>query len=880
MDTVTISLNGKEVAGPSGTTILEVASQVGVHIPTLCHHPLLKSVGACRICLVEESRSGRLLASCVTPIAEGMEILTHSKKAIDARRGVLELILSDHPSACVICSKGNECVLRALAKDHGICDPDLEPIRRWRSMEEVNPFIVRDLTKCVMCGRCIRVCKDYEATGAIEYTDRGYATHPGTAHGTPLEGSECNFCGSCVTICPTDALAERNRIFHGSGKDFAPGICSFCGTGCRLEYAVRDGALVGARGTDDSPMNGISLCVRGHYGQDALSNGRLTEPLIRREDGELHPASWGEALDLAAARLKHTIELHGPETVGIITGTNCSNEELYLAVRFARAVARTPHVDSIARLSSATVMEGLTASYQGPRRPSVGDIEDAETIVLVAARPDYTHPVVARNVRRAVRNRGADLIQLDSLTTSLSRFARLHVKNGVEQLPPFLKALMKELVARNLHDEKFLRAGIKNADEFINRLKPPPGEKSSSEEVKQAARLMGRGRKIFILIGPMLARVTQGYILARLAADLAFLCGQPERVLFLGEGTNEKGVWDLGCAPDRLPGACRLGDSGMLEILKGLWGPDIVQRPGLDAMGMLRDAEKGRLKALVLMGADPLAVFPDTERTRKALARVDLIIRTGMFPATIYETAGIVFPSTAITEADGTYMNMEGRVQRMGKVANPPGDARPTARFLLDLAGLLGYPMGFVTARDIFDEIRRVCPTWEPLRWEDVGKSGGRKPLAPEGAGSSEERGEPRQRLVPYTPPDSFATPPAPPLERPFRVHPEERMLHPGDGVLSARSNRLTTAGQSSLIRIHPEDAALVGAKKGSLVMLRSDVGEATARADLDSNVPRSGVAVPSGGPDYILQRLLPWPEEYCPPCWDRVFVSLRTLEE
>ena len=208
----------------------------------------------------------------------------------------------------MVCSKGNKCVLRSLAKDHGICDPDLDPMRRWRPVEEVNPFIVRDLTKCVLCGRCIRMCKDFEAVGAIEYTDRGYESRPGTVGDTPLEGSECNFCGSCVAVCPTDALAERERPSTSSGESYAAGICSFCGTGCSLDYELAGTVIGGATGVADSPVNGPSLCVRGRYGHDALSSPtRLTDPQTRSQDGTLVKSTWDEALGEVAGRLAQIV---------------------------------------------------------------------------------------------------------------------------------------------------------------------------------------------------------------------------------------------------------------------------------------------------------------------------------------------------------------------------------------------------------------------------------------------------------------------------------------------------------------------------------------------------------------------------------------------
>jgi predicted molibdopterin-dependent oxidoreductase YjgC len=883
VETVTISLNGRVVAGTPGTTILDLARQVGVEIPTLCHHPLLESSGACRLCLVEEGKTGRLLASCITPIADGMDILTHSAQAVSARRGVLELILSDHPSACVVCNKGNECTLRSLAKEHGVCDPDMEPVRRWRYMAELNPFIVRDLTKCVLCGRCIRVCRDFEAVGVVEYIDRGYSSHPGTAHRSSLDESECNFCGSCVAICPTDALAEKDRPSFSSGKDRTPGICSYCGTGCHLEYELIDRAVVGARGVPGSPVNSLSLCVRGHYGQDALSTAeRLSEPLIREETGHLRKASWDVALGELTRRLGQVIEQFGSDSVGIIVGAQCSNEEVYLAVRLARAVLETPHIDSIARFTSGTVVDGLAASLSRihPLEPFLERIQEAETIMLMGARPDYSHPIVARNIRRAVRQRGAALIQLDPVTTTLSPLARIRWRERIDELPLGLAQLMREIISAKLYDESFVLNNVVNGEEFISDLRGQFRDIPVRSEIKQVARLIGGGRKSIFLFGSRVARATQGYMLSRLLVDLALLCGQPDNVLFLFEGCNEVGAWELGCAPDRLPGSLVSMERETLELFRTTWGrSDIALKRGLDAMGMIRAAEKGELKALLFFGVDPLAVFPDTERTQKALSVPHLVVRTGMFPGIGEETAHIVLPIAAITETDGTYVSTEGRVQRVSKLADPPGNARPTARFILDLAGMLGFPLGFVTARDVFEEITRTCSAWGGLTWEAVGKVGGIL-LGNPGNGRGYAKSGSVRKWVPYAPPDSFVAPPQPPPDRPWKVYPEAQTAHPGDGVVSGRSCRLARFGKTASIRMNPNDAQRIGAKNGTWVLLRSEVGEARARVIEDLEVPPSGLVIPAAGPRYIFQRLLPWPEEYCPPGWDRIYVSIASEED
>lgn len=882
METITVSLNGREYAGTPGTTVLELARQQGIDIPTLCNHPLLKTAGACRICLVQEAKTGRLMASCVTPISQGMEILTHSPGAIEGRRGVLELILSDHPSACVICNKGNECVLRELAKQHGICDPDLDPLRRWRPVEEVNPFIVRDHTKCVLCGRCVRVCKDYEAVGAIEYLDRGYDCHPGTSSRTPLEGSECNFCGSCVSICPTDALAPRIRIPISSGADRTPGICSYCGTGCHMEYEVSDGFVIGARGVVGTPVNSLSLCVRGHYGQDTLISGeRLTDPMARTENGSFRSISWSEALSEAARRLREVLDTHGPRSVAVLAGTQCSNEEMYLISRFARSVLETPNVDSVSRLSSGQFVQGIAASLKnGWPRASLEQIATADTIVLIGARPDYTNPVVARNVRQAVRNNGADLIQLDPLVTALSPFARIHLREYIHRYPQVLASLMRELVAKNLHAREFVLDNTVHSSEFLASIGPHPGSEAPDDAITEAARLIGGGRRVVFLMGARATRATQGYMITRLAVDLAILCGQPDGILYLFEGCNEMGSWEMGCATDSLPGKLVSGMPAAQEDLQSVWGDKIAANQGLDAMEMIRGAEKGDVKALLLLGADPLAVFPDPERTGKALQKADLVIRTGMFPSVGEESAHLIFPTTALPEMDGTYMNIEARVQKVSRLSDPPGNARPLARLLLDLAGELDGAMRFLTAREIFEEMCEVCPGWDGLKWADLGTPGGVSVLAlaveRRGKGTSDAP----TKLVPYTPPDSFSSGPDAPPDRPFRILPEEQASHPGDGVLSARSSRLFGFSEGNSVRMNPSDVEEIDVTSGDKVQLSSECGAVKALLVTDSRVPLSCVVIPAGGPAYLLHKLLPWPEEYCPVSWDRLFVSVSRVEE
>ena len=305
---------------------------------------------------------------------------------------------------------------------------------------------------------------------------------------------------------PHRCTSRRDRISISSGHTFAAGVCSVSWHRLRLDYELADGVVVGARGIPGSPVNGPSLCVRGHYGQDALASpARLSDPLIRNNEGNLVTSSWDEALAEVAHRLHAIVGRYGPSSIGVIAGTDCTNEEYYLAARFARSTICTPHIDSTARFSSGALEQGLAMSFKRVR--PLGPLErmlEADTICLLGARPDYTHPVVARNIRQAVRNKGAALIQFDELKTSLSPFARIHFKEDTDHLAKLMMQLMKELVTTGLQHDDFLQNHVQNADEFFSRVHME--QPVIRGDIKEAARLLGKDGKLVFLLGSMLAR--------------------------------------------------------------------------------------------------------------------------------------------------------------------------------------------------------------------------------------------------------------------------------------------------------------------------------------------------------------------------------------
>jgi formate dehydrogenase alpha subunit len=352
----TLTINGRQVTVPRGTTILEACQKNGIDIPTLCYDADLRPEGSCRLCIVEAKGRPLFLASCVYPCEEGMEIETESPAVREARKGILELLLASHNVDCLTCEKTGSCKLQDYAYRYGARQETYaEGGKHALTVTDPNPFILRDYSKCIMCTRCVRVCEEVTAARALTVIDRAWEAKIGTTFDGDLADSPCVFCGQCVMVCPVGALTSR--VSAGRGREFenekVVTTCSYCGTGCTLELNVKDGRVVGVtsnRTEEWSPVNHGALCVKGRFGWDFInSSDRLTKPLIK-EEGGFREASWDEALELVAARLAEIKEKSGPDSMAVFTSARITNEENYLAQKFTRAVLGTNNVDHCARL--------------------------------------------------------------------------------------------------------------------------------------------------------------------------------------------------------------------------------------------------------------------------------------------------------------------------------------------------------------------------------------------------------------------------------------------------------------------------------------------------------------------------------------------------
>lgn len=351
MSDVTLTIDGAEVSVPKGTSVLNAAELVGINIPALCYDPELSLSGSCRMCVVEIDGLRNLPTSCTTEAVEGMIVSTKSAPVVEARKTILELLIADHPLDCMTCQKNGDCLLQKYAYDYKVRNTHYFGKKHNYPIEDNNPFIVRDMNKCIKCGKCVRVCSEVQGRDILNYSYRGFDTKITTVMDTTLIESDCVFCGSCVALCPTGALLEKNMI--GKGRSFeiekVKTTCPFCGVGCNFDLNVKNGKVIGVTSNPTSVVNGRHLCLKGRFGTDYLYNPkRITTPLIKRGE-EFVEATWDEALSLVAEKFMGLKAEYGNDSIGVLSSARCTNEENYLMQKFVRGAIGNNNIDHCAR---------------------------------------------------------------------------------------------------------------------------------------------------------------------------------------------------------------------------------------------------------------------------------------------------------------------------------------------------------------------------------------------------------------------------------------------------------------------------------------------------------------------------------------------------
>lgn len=869
---ITITLDGREVSGYPGMTILELARESGINIPILCHDPQLPSVGACRVCLVEDERNGALLASCVAPIAPGMVINTHSPRVIERRKTIVKLMLASHPDSCLVCDKGNRCQLRQIASDLGIGLVELQRIPHMAEVEDVNPFLERDLSKCILCAKCIRACQELVVEGAIDYFQRGFATIPATLNNLSLEKSECTFCGTCVALCPTGALTEKQKTYRGTTQTVVQTICPFCGCGCGICLEVKDECVVRVTPGKESSVNKGTLCVKGSYGCDFIhSPDRLLRPLVR-VNGEFQTASWEEALELVGTRLNQIKEEHGSDSLAVLGSSKCTNEENYVLQRFARAVLGTNNVDNGGRLynSASRVGLGSSLSFSGTTN-YVSDLERTELILVMGADPNASAPAIGYAIKRAVKQHGVKLLLIDPRQTKLSLFAHIWLRPKVGTDVALINGLARVIIDEGLLDEEFVARKTDNFEAFaesLNKYTLKYVEEATGvpgQEIRETARLYAKASQAAIVYGTGITQHIAGTDGVKAVANLALLTGNVGRrgggVYALQRENNGQGACDMGTLPKFLPGYQSVVDTQARARFEGRWGVRLPAADGLTALEIMEHVKKGRIKGMYIVGENPAVSFPHSRLIREILASLDFLVVQDMFLTETARLANVVLPAASFAEKEGTFTNFEGRVQRLQKAIAPLGESLPDWQIILRLAAKMGSQMPYSSPQQVMDEIIGCCqlPAYSSYEAGSYIESEAKSLYEAE---SSSHRGVGRIHGSQF--PEGFArfcpveyVPPAK-LEKgyAFTLITGTVLNHFGTGSRSSRSARLKRFSPEAFVEICESDARGLGIAEGEEVKVISPVGEVTARVKVTNTLCEGMLFMPISFPEAAVNEL------------------------
>ncbi len=864
LDTINLTINGREIMAKKGVTVLEAALGADIYIPTLCYDPDLKPYGGCRLCVVEIEGMRGLVSSCTTPATDGMVVHTDTPRVNQSRRITMELISANHHGDCLACAKNQDCELLKIARYLGIEQDRVERLRKGTqvlSVDDSHPAFIRDLNKCILCAKCVRACHEIACVDAIDIAFRGNSARIATFGDKPIVESICKSCGECVMRCPTGALVPK---WEKPPAEEVKTICPYCGVGCSLYLGVLDNKIVSVRGDSEGPANKGSLCVKGRWGYDFLSHPeRLTTPLIRLpgvarqagHNGKVHEifreASWDEALELAAKRLLELKQDYGPDSIAALSSAKCTNEDNYVMQKFVRVVLGSNNIDHCARLCHAsTVVGGIAAFGQGAMTNAYSDFEKTGLFFVIGSNTTECHPIIGSMIKRRVRFGGAKLIVADPRSIELSDFATVRLSHKPGTDVALLNGLMHVIIRDGLENKEFIRErteGFEELRQLVERYTPEVVEAItgvSKADIEAAARLFGEAKSACILYGMGITQHTTGTDNVKSVANLLLLTGNIGR-----EGTgfsplrgqnNVQGACDMGALPNVYPGYQRVDDRAVRMKFETAWGCKLNDRPGMTVTEIANAILGGDIKGLYVMGENPVLSEPNLEHFRQALEKVELLVVQDIFLSETAWLADVVFPAAAFAEKNGTFTNTERRVQRIRQALMPPGEAKADWEIISALAEKMGKPFDYQTASQIMEEAASLTPIYGGIHFDRLDNGGLQWPCPDTSHPGTSflyqdgfARGRGKFHAADYFPPAESISKKYPLVLTTGRV-----LEHWHTGTMSRRANVLNELYPNGVVEMSPIDAARLGFIEGDLVVVTSKRGRVEAPLHITEKSP------------------------------------------
>jgi len=869
---VNLTINGREVQARPGQTILEAAQCAGIEIPTLCHDPRLEPYGACRMCLVEVEGARGPMASCGTAVREGMKVQTHSEKIVKIRKFIMELLLTNHPLDCPVCEAAGDCRLQDYAYEYLV---DMVPWG-WRGPLSGepgdHPNIAHFGARCILCGRCVRICREVMSIGCWGYLNRGYDSEVDTPYRLALQEVGCVSCGQCVSTCPVGAIVGQ-RTPQGAREwqtEKTVTTCSYCGDGCRLVlHSYRD-KVVRVASQLEKGLNQGNLCVKGRFGMGyADAPDRVTKPLVKNAAGEFEEASWENALALVKQRLTAILAEKGGPAIAAICGTHATNEAAYLVQKLMRAVLGSNNVDAIDHGEQAATEEVLgTILWCAAATNSRKDLDAADVILVVGANLTESDPVLALAVIKAIRA-GKTVIVIDPRATDLATKAEYHlaVKPGSDLAA--LRAILRHIIDLGLHDADFvaaqtdgfaaLEASLADVDVVQEAATCGVG----ADVLRAAAAAFAQAGAAAIIYGKGVAEGSGAVATVSALVDLALLTGnigRPGTGLYpLRSGANSQGLANMGVRPARLPGSVALADADGRARVEAAWGVSLSAAVGFSVGEIISAMAKGDLGALYVVGADPALALADEKTVREALDNVGFLVVQDSFLTDTARYADVVLPAAVAGEDEGSFTNTERFVQRVRPAVPALGESLPDWKIVQALANALGADWAYSSPADVMREISEVAPTYagvtyekiddEPVQWPCLGPDCAGMPiLYADGFANGRATFASLDKNVWLAPTDD---------EFAFALLTGSVREHHGTGERTRRSSGVTSLLAQARLQVNPGDAKSLGLTQGDTVRVSGrDGGSLDAPVQVTSQVPAGIVFLPGFDPAAPVTRL------------------------
>ena len=857
---ITLTINNIKLKAEEDKTILQVATENNIYIPTLCHMDGIHDTFTCRICVVEVEGARTLFSACAAKAADGMVINTESESVLSARHNIINLLLSNGEHNCLACEKSGECSLQKIAYELGIETPPfiMESMDK-ATIDDSSVMIVRDNRKCILCRRCVTACNDIACNDVLSVGYRGSESTIICDNNIPMGESTCVQCGQCVQACPVGALTNRKSI--GKARTWETThvrtTCAYCGVGCQLDLHMKGDEIIKVTGVKEALPNKGRLCVKGRYGYDFIySKERLTSPLIK-ENGVFREASWDEALDLVASKFKGIIEKDGPDAVGGISCARSINEDSYQMQKLFRAAFKSANIDHCARVCHAPTVAGLITSFgTGGMTNSIGEMANTNMLFVIGSNMTEAHPVAATFVKNGQRN-GAKLIVVDPRRHRLADYADEYAQINVGSDVAFLNGLMNVLITEDLYDKEFVDNHCDNWEALKEKvLEYPPKRVSeisgvSEEQIIKIARMLAANKPGMAMYTLGITEHTCGTNNVMSVANLQMVLGNIGKenagVNPLRGQNNVQGACDMGALPNVYHGYQQVTDPAAKAKFEKAWGvEDLPDKNGLMIPDMISGLKTKEVKGLYIFGENIVGTEPDISHVIECLEAAEFIVCNDIFETETTQYADVVLPAAAWSEDEGTFTNCERRVSLVRKVKDAPGLAMPNWWIFKQIAKRFGQNWESDSGQELWDnEVAPLAPFFEGITFKKIQGDGIQWPCnCVESPGTqilhldgNFTRGKGHLMALDWTPPAEM-----PDTEYPFTLSTGRRLYHYHTRTQTGRCEGLNELLPEEYADISTVDAERLGIEHNEMIIVKSRRGKVTVKAHISDSMPKGMV--------------------------------------